>query len=364
MERSYKAAPASTSSIGKSCRSTYVSVIVPVYNGEATILGCLDSLAYQTYPTDKYEIVVVDDGSTDRSPAVVKAWQTGHSELCSKLVVQKNAGPASARNHGAQEAVGSILLFTDADCVPEPDWIERLTAPFDDAGIVGAKGAYLCDQTGLVPRFVQAEYEDRYDRMLGRERIDFIDTYSAAYRRDVFLANGGFDIVFSTASVEDQEFSYRLAERGYRMVFVPDARVKHQHDRTITEYARRKYFIGYWKALVMRRFPERAIHDSHTPQALKVQIALLAGLASLSTLSMIVRFAPLLRIVRKSLPAIVMLFLLSATPFLHKLARRSGVLALASLGLLFVRAAALGSGYLVGMVRFFLARSIEQRIRE
>ena len=76
-----------------------------------------------------------------------------------------------------------------------------------------------------VPRFTQLEYEDRYDRMAGVESIDFVDTYSAAYRRDIFLANGGFDRTFPTASVEDQEFSFRLTEKGYRLVFVPSAKV-------------------------------------------------------------------------------------------------------------------------------------------
>ena len=144
------------------------------------------------------------------------------------MICQTNAGPAAARNAGAFEARGVLLVFTDADCAPEPGWISALVAPFDvpdlrGAVIAGAKGAYLTEQTGIVPRFTQLEYEDRYDRMIGAESIDFIDTYSAAYRREIFLANHGFDTIFPTASVEDQEFSFRLAEKGYRLVFVPEA---------------------------------------------------------------------------------------------------------------------------------------------
>ena len=106
----------------------------------------------------------------------------------------------------------------------------------DNAPVIGAKGTYVSQQQGLVPSFVQAEYEDRYDRMSGQPQIDFIDTYSAAYRREVFCQNGGFDSVFTTASVEDQEFSFRLAQKGYKMVFEPSAQVNHIHDVNIADY--------------------------------------------------------------------------------------------------------------------------------
>ena len=146
--------------------------------------------------------------------------------------------------------------------------------------VAGAKGTYLTGQRAVVARFTQLEYEDRYDRMVGVETIDFIDTYSAAYRRDIFLANGGFDTTFLAASVEDQEFSFRLAEKGYRLVFVPAAKVFHRHNHTLSAYTRRKFFIGYWKVLVTRRHPGRAVKDSHTPQALKLQMGLAAVTAA------------------------------------------------------------------------------------
>ena len=91
--------------------------------------------------------------------------------------------------------------------------------------------------------------EDRYDRMTDVESIDFVDTYSAAYRRDIFLANEGFDSTFPTASIEDQELSFRLTEKGYRLVFAPAAKVLHHHNHTLSAYIRRKFFIGYWKVL-------------------------------------------------------------------------------------------------------------------
>lgn len=328
------------------------SVVVPVYNGEAILVRCLDALASQTIPHSDYEIIVVDDGSTDATSRIVDDWHALHPSVNIRLIRQENAGPAAARNRGATEAGAPLLFFTDADCAPERDWIEQMVLAFATADVAGAKGVYLSDQKGLVPRFVQAEYEDRYDRMRGRERIDFVDTYSAGYRRDIFLENGGFDPIFPTASVEDQEFSFRLAEKGYRLVFAPEARVRHIHDESLREYARRKYLIGYWKALVTRRYPQRIVRDSHTPQVLKAQIVTAAGLIAVVAASLVAIRIARLRVAWRLLSAFTALFMVLSTPFLIKLAQRSWKLALAGPFLLFLRALALGGGYLVGGVRF------------
>ena len=337
---------------GRDSGELHCSVVVPAYNGAAVIGRCLDALGSQSCASGCYEIIVVDDGSTDATAAAVDAWRSCHPEHLCRLVQQANAGPAAARNHGAREAEAPIVLFTDADCAAQPDWIERMAGAFDQPDVAGAKGAYLSDQQGLVPRLVQAEYEDRYDRMAGQEQIDFIDTYSAGYRRSVFLENEGFDPIFTTASVEDQEFSFRLAQKGYRLIFVPEARVKHLHDASIAEYARRKYYIGYWKALLTRWHPERMVHDSHTPQALKVQIVLCAALLALGGLSAAAAVIEPLRWAWRGTALVAALFVATGLPFIVKLARRSGGLALIGPGMLLVRAAALGAGYVAGSIHF------------
>ncbi|MCB0117314.1 MAG: glycosyltransferase, partial [Caldilineaceae bacterium] len=212
------------------------SVIVPVYNGAGTIERCLNALASQRLPADQFEVIVVSDGSTDDTDGVVQRWLDRSQLTHWRLVRQDNAGPGAARNHGADAAIAPLLLFTDADCAPHPDWVAAMLDVFADPTVAGAKGVYSTTQSALAPRFVQAEYEDRYDRMRGQERIDFIDTYSAAYRRQIFCENGGFDTIFTTASVEDQELSFRIAAKGYRLVFAPDAKVEHIHDENLAEY--------------------------------------------------------------------------------------------------------------------------------
>lgn len=318
-----------------------VSVIIPVYNGRQTLPDCLKALERQTHPPD--EVIVVDDGSTDDTAAVATQFEV-------TVLAQMKAGPATARNRGTRAARGEIVLFTDADCAPAADWVERMLAPFADPGVVGAKGEYRTHQQELVARFVQQEYQDRYDRMATQPQIDFVDTYSAAYRRDLFWAAGGFDAIFPTASVEDQELSFRLAERGHRLVYVPGAIVYHRHDRTVSEYARRKYFIGFWKALVMQRHPAKLAYDSHTPQILKVQMGLAAFGGILLLVGAVVGW-------RQAVIGGWLawgLLLLSGLRFYAKILWRDmPVLALAPL-LLFVRAWALGCGFFLGNLRLAL----------
>ena len=325
----------------------HITVIVPAYNAAGTLPSCLAALASQNYPCSAYEIIVVDDGSADATASI--AHDAGVN-----VITQPNAGPAAARNRGAAAAQGELLLFTDADCVPVPGWISALVAPFSDPSVAGAKGAYLTRQRGGVPRFTQLEYQERYDRMAGRETIDFIDTYSAAYRRDVFLANSGFDSVFPTASVEDQELSFRLAEKGYRLVFAPDALVYHRHNPTLRTYVRRKFYIGYWKALIARWHPSRMAQDSHTPGTVKLQMAL----AALSLLSLAAALIGSLVFGLRAVPvwalvlAVAVVFVVTEIPFLVKAWRRDRGVVLPAVGLLWARAFALGTGFALGIVRF------------
>ncbi|HEY4689881.1 MAG TPA: glycosyltransferase [Anaerolineae bacterium] len=326
------------------------SVIVPVYNGVRVLPRCLLALTQQSIDPARYEIIVVDDGSADETVAVAERLLVAHPHA--HVIRAAHGGPAAARNAGAQTAAGGVLLFTDADCEPAPDWIESLVRAFDDAGVVGVKGAYRTRQASLVARFVQQEYQDKYDRMMRQSRIDFIDTYSAAYRRDAFLAAGGFDTAYTTASVEDQELSFRLAAQGHRLVFVPDAIVYHQHDSTPMEYLRRKYGIGYWKALLLRSHPDKAVRDSHTPQVIKAQMGLLAVAISVSVLTVFVR--GLAGWLVGWLVGSWLLLFATMLPMLLKIARRDPAVVWIAPGMIVLRALGLGIGLLLGMIRFSL----------
>ena len=321
------------------------SVIVPAYQAAGSLEICLDALSIQTVARELYEVIVVDDGSTDGTGEIAR-------RAGAQVIVQQNAGAAAARNAGATVARGNLLLFTDADCAPVPNWIEALVAPFGDERVAGSKGTYLSNQRAIISRFTQLEYEDRYDRMTGAKTIDFVDTYSAAYRRDIFTANTGFDPAFLYD--EDQEFSFRLTEKGYRLLFAPAAQVYHRHNATLAAYIRRKFLMGHWKVLVTRRHPGRVMKDSHTPQALKLQMGLAAVVAVAFLVAVLAGFAGWgLRAPAFAIGLLAtLIFLLTEIPFLVKVWRRDRSMTLPAVGLLWVRAFALGAGFALGLARF------------
>lgn len=257
------------------------SVIIPAYNSEKTLSACLESLEDQSLSKEDYEVIVVDDGSTDSTATIAKKFNN-------KYIYQTNQGPASARNKGVKSAVGDIVLFTDSDCVPEPNWIEEMAKPFDNPGVVAVKGAYITAQKSLTARFAQIEFEERYRLLLGSKYIDMIDTYSAAYRKLIFLSLGGFDPSFPVANNEDTELSYKMSGAGYKMLFNPKAVVCHlNHPDSIRKYARLKFWRGYWRMVVYKRYPDKMIKDTYTPQTLKLQILfILTFLASLFFMSL------------------------------------------------------------------------------
>ncbi|MBI4175872.1 MAG: glycosyltransferase [Candidatus Aenigmarchaeota archaeon] len=241
------------------------SVIVPAYNSERVIALCIEALQRQSFSGD-YEIIVVDDGSTDGTADAVR--KQGNV----RLVEIRHAGPAAARNAGAKAAGGAILVFTDADCIPEGNWLGEMLKPFTDKGVAGVQGRYKSGQRELVARFVQLEIEERYARMRSRDRIDFIGSYSAAYRKGIFLEFGGFDESFSTASGEDPELSFKISKAGHRLVFNEAAVVGHMHPDSLGKYLRQKFRRAYWRVLLYKKHPDKIARDSYTPEWIKVQL--------------------------------------------------------------------------------------------
>ena len=261
-----------------------------------------------------------------------------------RLIVQANAGPAAARNRGALEARGAILIFTDDDCVPEADWLEAMLAPFSDPEVVGVKGAYRTRQRSLAARFVQVEYEDRYRIMAAVKDIDFIDTYSAAFVRERFLEMNGFDTSFPVACAEDIELSYRMSVCGWKMRFAPSAVVYHTHPDSVWRYLKKKYKFAFWRVLAVKKNPGKAIKDSHTPQMMKLQLLFLPGLIAALLFDM-----KFLSRVPVSL-GVIGCFLASTLPFAIRAFKRDPAVALLSPILLAARACAQTLGVIGGVL--------------
>ena len=294
-----------------------VSVVIPTFNHAGILTGCLEALLSQDFPLSDFEIIVVDDGSGDDTRDQVLKYAGSTPPV--HYAYQKNAGPATARNHGAKLATGEVVLFTDDDCVPAGNWISEMYRPFrnPEDKVVAVKGAYRTRQKSFIAQFAQAEFENRFRKLRRNKYIDFVDTYAAAFRRDVFLSLDGFDASFPEANNEDVEFSYRMSDQGHRMVFNPNAIVYHTHPDTLTRYLKQKFGRAYWRMAVYRSFPSKMGSDTYTPQTLKLQILLVFMMIPCLLGS------PFLPLLRYALAGTALAFLASVVPFV------AGVLGLA-----------------------------------
>jgi cellulose synthase/poly-beta-1,6-N-acetylglucosamine synthase-like glycosyltransferase len=224
------------------------------------------------------------------------------------------------------------------------DWIDAMLKPFEDSEVVGAKGIYRSRQESLAARFVQIEYEDRYHLMAQHETIDFIDTYSAAFRRDRFLEMTGYDTSFPVACAEDIELSYRMSARGWKMKFVPEAIVYHTHPDTFERYLKKKYKFAFWRVLAVRKNPAKGMKDSHTPQTMKLQLLF----APVLLLAIVIDLAA-----RPALPVsafVVGAFVLSALPFTLRALKKDPLVGFLSPLLLAARACAQFLGVVGGLL--------------
>ncbi len=252
-----------------------VSVIIPCYNAEKTILKTLKALENQNFD-EPFEVIVCDDGSEDGTVDVAREFAR-KSKLRVRVFANSHHGPAWQRNFGAEKAQGEIVVFTDSDCVPGKNWLREMVKPIERGEAVGVQGTYrTLNRQSLMARFEGYEIEKRHEKMKRKKFIDFIGTFSAAYRRDVFLKFGGFDTGFETASGEDPELSYRIAKAGYKLVFNPKAFVYHPHPDTLKKYLRQKFYRAYWRVLMYSKHPEKMRGDSYTGMEVPVSVASLA----------------------------------------------------------------------------------------
>lgn len=228
----------------------FVSVVVPAYNRAALLEPCLASLFAQTYPRARYEVVLVDDGSTDDTAARAVALASGWDGRFT-LVRQPNGGPASARNAGIRAATGAIIAFTDSDCTASPDWLVGLVDALVAGGADGA-GSQIANVTppGWVASYLTAS--NFYRQRVRRGAVDYLLTASVAYRRAALEAVGGF-AERRGAWGEDADLSFRLKQAGFRLLLAPTGGVTHYGSpASVATFARELYRYGRGNVLLSR----------------------------------------------------------------------------------------------------------------
>ena len=233
------------------------SVVVCSYNGAQRIKSCLTALLDLNYPD--YEILVVDDGSTDKTSEVVCEYEAV------RLIQTEHSGLSAARNRGACEARGEIIAYTDDDCQPDSEWLHWLAHAFTRGGWDACGGPNLapCPASGL------AEADDMIDEvvvasapgapshvLVSDNEAEHLPGCNLAVRKSAWQAVGGFRERYRIAG-DDVDFCWRLQWAGFRMGFFAAAFVWHRRRTKLWGYFKQQYQYGKAEALLRTDHPER-----------------------------------------------------------------------------------------------------------
>jgi GT2 family glycosyltransferase len=214
-----------------------VSVIVPVYNREATIDECVRSLLALRYPADRLELRIVDNGSKDGTMDALRAY--GDRIV---LMSERKRGPSAARNAGVAATGAEVIAFTDSDCVVDPDWLDHLVVPLQDARVAIAGGTIRARRSGNeIERFGDEVNDHR--RAIEVFRPPYAISMNWASSRELLRTIGGFDERFFPG--EDVDLSYRLIEAGYELAFVDRAVIYHRNENTLAGLFRQGFEHGF-----------------------------------------------------------------------------------------------------------------------
>lgn len=224
-------------------KKLFFSIVVPTYARPEQLATCLESLTHLDYPGDRFEVIVVDDGSPNPLNEVVKPFQ---AQLTIQLIRQDNAGPASARNTGAYHAGGDFLIFIDDDCQIHPNSLKVIATYFHDHPEVLLGGDTI---NKLSDNIYSAASQLLLDYLYSYYNADchqpsFFTSNNMALARDKFQQIGGFNTNFSLAAAEDREFCDRWLHQGNKMIYIPEVTVYHAHQLTLKTFCFQHFNYG------------------------------------------------------------------------------------------------------------------------
>jgi cellulose synthase/poly-beta-1,6-N-acetylglucosamine synthase-like glycosyltransferase len=228
----------------------FVSIIIPVYNAELSLGACLDSISALDYPADKREVIVVDNGSTDRSRIIAKRYGV---RLLSEVSIKSSY---AARNKGVLAAEGELIAFTDADCVVTPAWLRHLSKEWEDRSVGCVAGEIDSYQPKtLVEKFSQRAGILKQKNALTCLYLPYASTANAAYRKGIFDKIGLFIPEMFTGG--DAEIAWRMQQKlGLKIKFIPEALVYHKHRSSVIGLYRQFKKYEYGKLFLHKYYPE------------------------------------------------------------------------------------------------------------
>ncbi|MEA5577345.1 glycosyltransferase [Anabaena sp. UHCC 0451] len=211
------------------------SIIIPTYNRPERLKTCLDSLTHLNYPGDRFEVIIVDDGSDNPLDNLVNPY---YHQLNLTLIRQLNAGPAKARNTGVNAAKGQYLAFTDDDCTPEQNWLLVLENAFSKTpnALLGGKtmNALLDNPYSTASQLLIDYLYDYYNT--NSAQATFFTSNNFAVSRELFNQVGQFDVTYPLSAAEDREFCDRWLHQSNKMIYIPEVTIYHAHLLTLKTF--------------------------------------------------------------------------------------------------------------------------------
>ena len=255
----------------------FVSVIVPVLNGERTLQDCLVSLLKMDYPAEWREILVVDNGSTDRTADIINSFPV-------RYVREERRGLPHARNKGIEESRGEILAFTDADCVVTAGWLREMVGGFEDDSIGGVDGEIVAyPPVTLVEQYAAMRGVHSYRARRASPLSPFVAGANFAFRREVFHWIGLFDPRLPGG--EDIDLTWRFFQvTNLKIRHSPRAIVFHRNPGTVWGLFSQHLRYGRGLAILQSKYPARLLWGWRQELQAWGAVASFAGMAARSAL--------------------------------------------------------------------------------
>jgi glycosyltransferase involved in cell wall biosynthesis len=222
-----------------------ISIIVPYKNAAKNLKECVDSLLNQDFCKDNYEIIMVDNNSSDNGPDILKSY----GQRIVLLQEKDGKGSCPARNTGISEAKAEILAFTDSDCVAEKNWISKIYEAFTPNIQVVAGEIYA-----YRPQTAVEKYYEKH--MLQKTNLSYKSPYAVtanlAIKKSLFEKVGTFST--ERPQTGDVEFSFRITSKGYNINYAKDAVVYHKNIATLRGLFKKIFFQGFYAPPLVKEY--------------------------------------------------------------------------------------------------------------
>ncbi|MBU2258681.1 MAG: glycosyltransferase, partial [Candidatus Omnitrophica bacterium] len=228
----------------------FVSIVIPSYNNSKFIVEAIKSIFNQSYPRDKFEIIIVDDGSTDDTRERVDGMRKSGS-VSLRYFYQNNKGPAAARNLGIRNSRGEIIAFVDSDCVVSKTWLQEISRGYDNQRVAGIGGTIRgIDDNSIINRYcVYVKIKER--PKMDKTGIVYLITANASFRKCCLDDVGGFDERYTFAGGEDPDLCYRLRKMDYYFKYNPRAVIFNRHKKSLKGLANTYFHYGKGESLLV-----------------------------------------------------------------------------------------------------------------